>query len=48
MPNSRATIQSRRGKGNEQAIIMEYAVMIALIAVLVTSSALLLIATLGG
>ncbi len=48
MRSSRTAMQSRHSEGDQRASIMEYAVMIALIAVLVSASVLLLVAQLSG
>ncbi len=48
MRSSRAAMQSRHSEGDQRASIVEYALMIALIAVLVSASALLLVAQLSG
>lgn len=47
MRSSRTAIQSRHGQGDQRTSIVEYALMMALIAVLVISSALLLVARLS-
>ena len=46
MRSSRTVIQSRHGEGKQRTSIVEYALMMALIAVLVIASALLLVAQL--
>ena len=48
MRSSRAAMQSRHSEGDQRAGIVEYAVMIALVAVLVSASVLLLVAQFGG
>ena len=48
MRSSRTAIQSRHSEGDQRARIVEYALMIALVAVLVIASALLLVAQLSG
>ena len=48
MRSSRTAIQSRHSEGDQRASIVEYALMIALVAVLVIASALLLVAQLSG
>jgi Flp pilus assembly pilin Flp len=41
-------MQSRRSEGDQRASIVEYALMIALVAVLVSASVLWLVAQFGG
>ena len=48
MRSSRTPIQGRHSKVHQRAGIVEYALMITLIAVLVTASVLLLVAQLSG
>ena len=48
MRSSRTAMQSRHSEGDQRASIVEYALMIALVAVLVIASALLLVAQLSG
>jgi Flp pilus assembly pilin Flp len=48
MRSSRTAIQSRRSEGDQRASIVEYALMIALVAVLVSASVLWLVAQFGG
>ena len=48
MRSSRTAIQSRHSERDQRASIVEYALMIALVAVLVIASALLLVAQLSG
>jgi len=48
MRSSRTAIQSRHSEGDQRASIVEYDLMIALVAVLVIASALLLVAQLSG
>ncbi len=48
MRSSRTGMQSRRSEGDQRASIVEYALMIALVAVLVSASVLWLVAQFGG
>jgi Flp pilus assembly pilin Flp len=48
MRSSRTARQSRHSEGDQRASIVEYALMIALIAVLVSASVLLLVAQISG
>jgi Flp pilus assembly pilin Flp len=48
MRSSRTAIQSRRSEGDQRASIVEYALMIALVAVLFSASVLWLVAQFGG
>ena len=48
MRSSRTAMQSRHSEGDQRASIVEYAVMIALVAVLVSASVLLLVAHISG
>ena len=48
MRSSRTAMQSRHSEGDQLASIVEYALMIALVAVLVIASALLLVAQVSG
>jgi len=48
MRSSRTAIESRDSEGDQRASIVEYALMIALVAVLVIASALLLVAQISG
>jgi len=48
MRSSRTGMQSRHSEGDQRASIVEYALMIALVAVLVSASVLWLVAQFGG
>ena len=48
MRSSRTDMQSRHSEGDQRASIVEYALMIALVAVLVIASVLLLVAQISG
>ena len=48
MRSSRTAIQSRHSEGDQRASIVEYALMIALVAVLVSASVLMLVAQISG
>ena len=48
MRSSRTAMQSRHSEGDQRASIVEYALMIALVAVLFSASVLLLVAQFGG
>ncbi len=48
MRSSRTAIQRRHSEGDQRANIVEYALMIALVAVLVSASVLLLVAQISG
>ena len=48
MGSSRTAMQSRHSDGDQRASIVEYAVMIALVAVLFIASVLLLVAQISG
>ena len=48
MRSSRTYMQSRHSEGDQRASIVEYALMIALVAVLVIASVLLLVAQISG
>ena len=48
MRSSRTAMQSWHSEGDQRASIVEYALMIALVAVLVIASALLLVAQISG
>ncbi len=48
MRSSRTAVQSRHSEGDQRASIVEYALMISLVAVLFSASVLLLVAQLSG
>ncbi len=48
MRSSRTAMQSRHSEGDQRASIVEYAVMIAFVAVLFSASVLLLVAQISG